>query len=103
MLNISANVGYAVPIGKKLQIIPNVSGLHQRWDRHLTQYDEHFSTQSAMIGMVAQYQATDKFGLEVSADIGKNIKSNIKVPSKDFQQDLAKHNIWQVGRKPVIN
>lgn len=99
MLNISANIGYAVPISEKLRIIPNISGLHQRWDRYLTQYDEHFSTQSAMAGVVAQYQATKNLGLEVSADIGKNIKSDIKVPSKNFQQNLAKHNIWQVGAK----
>lgn len=99
MLNVSANAGYVLPVGKNLQIIPNISGLHQRWDRSLTQYDERFSTQSAMAGVVAQYQATKKLGLEFSADMARNIKSNIKVPSQDFQQDLAKHNIWQVGAK----
>lgn len=99
MLNVSANVGYALPVGKKLQIIPNISGLHQRWDRRLTQYDEYYSTQSAMAGVVAQYQATKKIGLEISADVGKNIKSHINVPSHNFQQDLAKQNIWQVGAK----
>lgn len=99
MLNVSANVGYAMPIGEKVQIIPNISGLHQRWDRKLEQYDERFSTQSAMAGVVAQYQATKRLGLEVSADIGKNVKSDIKVPSKNFEQNLAKQNIWQVGAK----
>lgn len=99
MINMSANIGYAVPIGEKLQIIPNISGLNQRWDRRLTQYDERFNAQSVLAGVVAQYQVTKNLGLEVSADVGKNINSEIKVAQRNFEQDLAKQNIWQVGGK----
>lgn len=99
MYNISANVGYALPVGEKLQIIPNVSALHQRWERNLVQYDERFVQQSAMAGVVAQYQATPKLALEVSADVGKNVNSEIKVTDLNFEQDLAKKPVWQVGGK----
>ncbi|WP_019520605.1 hypothetical protein [Faucicola boevrei] len=80
MYKLSANVGYALPVGEKIQLIPNIGGQHQRWDRQLSQYDERFTQRSVSAGIVAQYQATPNIGLEVSVDVGKQIISDIKVP-----------------------
>lgn len=99
MYDLSANVGYAIPIGEKFQIIPNVSGQSYRWERDLVQYDEQFDQKSALVGVVAQYQVTPKLGLELSADIGKNMASKIRVPEYDFEQDLAEKPVWQVDGK----
>lgn len=96
---VSTNIGYAIPVGEKLAIIPNISGHHEHWDRELVQYNERFSTQSAMAGAVIQYQVSPKIGVEVSADVGKNVNSELKVVKHNFEQDLAKQNIWQVGAK----
>lgn len=101
MQHLSANIGFALPISnsKNIQVIPNISIHHQRWERDLEQYQEVFNQQSMMAGVVAQWQVTPKIGLELSTDIGRNIHSQIKVNRFDFKEKLAKKNIWQVGGK----
>lgn len=99
MYETTAHVGYAVTVGDTVQLIPNISGMYQKWDRQLTQYTEKFYQQSAMAGVVAQYQATDKLKLELSADMGKQMYSKISVAAFDFEQNLDKKPIWQIGGK----
>lgn len=80
-----------------IQWVPFVEYRYQHWLRDLAQYRETFQHHAGVVGLLVQWQASQRWLLEVEAGYGAILHAQIDVPQLGFSGTLGEEPLWTWG------